>query len=58
MYQVLIKDGPKGDELEIHSPFSNALKLDKGSIKKSLIRLIALIYLFYQITQLLEKLNR
>ncbi len=34
MYQVLIKDGPKGDELEIHSPFSNDLKLEKGSIKK------------------------
>ena len=36
MYQVLIKDGPKGDELEIHSPFSNDLKLDKGSIKKGI----------------------
>lgn len=33
MYQVLIKDGPKGDELEIHSPFSNDLKLIKGSVK-------------------------
>ncbi|MFS7200565.1 phage tail spike protein [Carnobacterium divergens] len=36
MYQVLIKDGPKGDELEIHSPFSNDLKLDKGGIKKGI----------------------
>ncbi|TFJ40132.1 hypothetical protein CKN73_07360 [Carnobacterium divergens] len=36
MYQVLIKNGPKGDELEIHSPFSNDLKIDKGSIKKGI----------------------
>ncbi|MFS7207030.1 hypothetical protein CKN63_01360 [Carnobacterium divergens] len=33
MYQVLIKNSPKGDELEIHSPFSNDLKLTKGSVK-------------------------
>lgn len=33
MYQVLIKNSPKGDELEIHSPFSNDLKLIKGSVK-------------------------
>ena len=36
MYQVLIKNGPKGDELEIHSPFSNDLKLIEGSIKKGI----------------------
>lgn len=36
MYQVLIKNGPKGDELEIHSPFSNELKLIGGVIKKGL----------------------
>ncbi|WP_413509639.1 phage tail spike protein [Carnobacterium maltaromaticum] len=36
MYQVLIKNGPKGDELEIHSPFSNDLKLIEGVIKKGI----------------------
>lgn len=36
MYQVLIKNGPKGDEIEIHSPFSNDLKLIEGSIKKGI----------------------
>ncbi|TFJ76311.1 phage tail spike protein [Carnobacterium maltaromaticum] len=36
MYQVLIKNNPKGDELEIHSSFSNDLKLVGGVIKKGL----------------------
>ena len=55
MYQVLIKNGPKGDELEIHSPFSNDLKLIEGVIKKGINTFDSLICRLFLIIQHLEK---